>query len=185
MCKDKESETSETAYIMTQILEIDAKNDRYPYCIVWTPIPFLTWFFPFIGHMGICTSSGVIRDFAGSYYVSEDNMGFGRPTKYWQLDSSSVQGGATAWDRAVADAADVYKTRVHNLCCDNCHSMVALALNDMRYDGKTSWNMVNVAFLTLVYGRYVSFSAWLKTWLPFLLFAVLLTLIIALQKAVL
>lgn len=62
--------------------------------------------------MGICTSSGVIRDFAGSYYVSEDNMGFGRPTKYWQLSSSNVQGGATAWDRAVADAADVYKTRV-------------------------------------------------------------------------
>lgn len=25
---------------------------------------------PFIGHMGICTSSGVIRDFAGSYFVS-------------------------------------------------------------------------------------------------------------------
>lgn len=28
------------------------------------------WLFPFIGHMGICTSSGVIRDFAGPYYVS-------------------------------------------------------------------------------------------------------------------
>ena len=28
------------------------------------------WFVPFIGHMGICTSAGVIRDFAGPYYVS-------------------------------------------------------------------------------------------------------------------
>ncbi len=28
------------------------------------------WIFPFIGHMGICTSAGVIRDFAGPYYVS-------------------------------------------------------------------------------------------------------------------
>ena len=28
------------------------------------------WFIPIIGHMGICTSSGVIRDFAGPYYVS-------------------------------------------------------------------------------------------------------------------
>lgn len=28
------------------------------------------WVFPFIGHMGICTSSGIIRDFAGSYFVS-------------------------------------------------------------------------------------------------------------------
>lgn len=28
------------------------------------------WFFPIIGHMGICTSTGVIRDFAGPYFVS-------------------------------------------------------------------------------------------------------------------
>lgn len=28
------------------------------------------WLFPVIGHMGICTSAGVIRDFAGPYYVS-------------------------------------------------------------------------------------------------------------------
>ena len=38
--------------------------------IVWTPIPLLTWLFPFIGHMGICYSNGIIRDFAGPYYVS-------------------------------------------------------------------------------------------------------------------
>lgn len=31
---------------------------------------FFRWLFPFIGHMGIALSSGVIRDFAGSYYVS-------------------------------------------------------------------------------------------------------------------
>ena len=28
------------------------------------------WLFPFIGHMGIAMSSGVIRDFAGPFYVS-------------------------------------------------------------------------------------------------------------------
>uniref|UniRef100_A0A671N8R9 Transmembrane protein 222-like n=1 Tax=Sinocyclocheilus anshuiensis TaxID=1608454 RepID=A0A671N8R9_9TELE len=49
---------------------IDPSISRYPYCIVWTPIPVLSWLFPFIGHMGICTSSGVIRDFAGPYFVS-------------------------------------------------------------------------------------------------------------------
>lgn len=31
---------------------IDFKSDKFPYCIVWTPIFVLTWFFPFIGHMG-------------------------------------------------------------------------------------------------------------------------------------
>lgn len=72
---------------------IDKSRDRYPLCIVWTPIPFLTWLFPIIGHMGIALSSGIIRDFAGPYYVSEDNMAFGRPTKYWQLSAGKVPGG--------------------------------------------------------------------------------------------
>ena len=49
---------------------IDTKRVRYPHCIVWTPIPLLTWLFPFIGHMGIARTDGVIRDFAGPYYVS-------------------------------------------------------------------------------------------------------------------
>lgn len=72
---------------------IDRDNDKFPYCVVWTPIPFLTWLFPFIGHMGIATSYGVIRDFAGPYYVSEDDMAFGRPTRYWQLVPSLARGG--------------------------------------------------------------------------------------------
>lgn len=62
--------------------------------------------------MGICTSAGVIRDFAGSYYVSEDQMGFGNPTKYLQLDISKVPGGVTAWDRAVHEASEEYKTHM-------------------------------------------------------------------------
>uniref|UniRef100_A0A803SQU4 Transmembrane protein 222 n=1 Tax=Anolis carolinensis TaxID=28377 RepID=A0A803SQU4_ANOCA len=42
----------------------------FPYCIVWMPIPVLIWLFPIIGHMGICTSTGIICDFAGPYYIS-------------------------------------------------------------------------------------------------------------------
>lgn len=40
------------------------------------------WLFPIIGHMGICTSAGIIRDFAGPYCVGEDKMAFGNPTRY-------------------------------------------------------------------------------------------------------
>ncbi|XP_022193285.2 transmembrane protein 222 [Nilaparvata lugens] len=146
--------------------EIDVKNIRYPFCVVWTPLPVLSWLFPFIGHMGICTSSGVIRDFAGPYTVTEDNMAFGIPVKYWRLDVTKVNGGAAAWDRAISDAADVYKTRMHNLICDNCHSMVAMALNNMSYNKKTGWNMVNLAVMSLACSRYISFWAWLQTYLP-------------------
>jgi hypothetical protein len=49
---------------------IDRRRVRYPHCIVWTPIPCLTWLLPFVGHMGIARTDGIIRDFAGPYYVS-------------------------------------------------------------------------------------------------------------------
>ncbi|EGT58820.1 hypothetical protein CAEBREN_01460 [Caenorhabditis brenneri] len=91
--------------------EISPESNRYPFCIVWTPIPCLTWFFPFIGHMGIANSRGVIRDFAGSFYVavspqnrgfsSQFNVfsgrrhGFGWPTRYWQTGSGAHRRAAS------------------------------------------------------------------------------------------
>lgn len=149
---------------------INFENDRFPYCIVWTPIPVLTWLFPMIGHMGICTSTGIIRDFAGSYYVSEDKMGFGRPTRYLRLNPKNVAGGPADWDEAVAKASVLYGTRMHNLFCDNCHSHVATALAGMRYNRRTSWNMVVLALWIFVSGRYVGFWGFIKTWLPFVIF---------------
>ena len=43
----------------------------------------------------------------------------------------------------------------HNLLCDNCHSHVALALNTMRYKGRTDWNMVNLATETFFKGKFI------------------------------
>lgn len=56
---------------------------------------------------------------------------------------------------------------MHNLCCDNCHSHVALALKRMGYAGVEGWNMVVLAFWVFFAGRFVSFSGFLKQWLPF------------------
>lgn len=156
---------------------VDHQKQRYPCCIVWTPIPLLTWLFPFIGHMGIAMSSGIIRDFAGPYFVSEDNMAFGSPTKYWQLQPHLARGGQSGWDRAVTEASEEYKTRMHNLCCDNCHSHVAMALSLMHYDGSNNWNMVKLAFLVLLKGRYVSVAGFLKTWVPFILLVCIIAVI--------
>ena len=94
-------------------------------------------------------------------------MAFGRPTRYLQLNPMKVS--LTDWDQSVSSASDEYKTRMHNLCCDNCHSHVAMALNMMAYDGKTSWNMIILAFKTFIFGKYVSFYGFLKTWLPFVI----------------
>lgn len=104
--------------------KIDTDRHRYPYCIVWTPIPLISWLVPIIGHMGICTSLGIIRDFAGPYYVSQDDMAFGKPTKYWQLDPTLVTG--VEWDDAVKQASDVYMNRMVGIdpLCD--HFMTTL-----------------------------------------------------------
>ncbi|XP_029042708.1 transmembrane protein 222 [Osmia bicornis bicornis] len=157
-------------------LVVNPARQRFPFCIVWTPLPILSYFLPFIGHMGIATSTGVIRDFAGPYHVSEDNMAFGKPTKYWQLNHAKAKGGVQGWDSAVAEASEIYKTRMHNLCCDNCHSHVATALNLMCYDNSNSWNMVKLAFLMLVHGKYASVLGFLKTWAPFCLLVATATL---------
>lgn len=178
----------------------DIDKNRFPYCIVWTPLPPITWIFPFIGHIGICYSNGVIRDFAGPYFVSEDNMAFGRPTRLLRLDKnkikarSRVNGAAPAntstrnveaqpqtetsapstnlkpitWDSAVYEASEIYKTRMHNICCDNCHSHVCTVLEIMQYNGE-SWNMVKLALLMFFTGEYVSFGRAVYTWLPFLI----------------
>ncbi len=50
--------TDENEPILKQ--NIDIEQNRYPYCIIWTPIPVLSWFFPFIGHTGICTYNTII-----------------------------------------------------------------------------------------------------------------------------
>lgn len=102
---------------------ISHEAQRYPFCIVWTPIPLLTWLFPFIGHMGIAMSNGVIRDFAGSYYVSTGEMAFGKPTRYWQLNPLLARDETEGWDRAVHEASEEYKERIVIISVINFFSM--------------------------------------------------------------
>ena len=69
--EDKESTPKATKsmkfYPNSHEAKIDAERARFPYCIVWTPLPLISWFLPFIGHTGIALSDGVIHDFSGPY----------------------------------------------------------------------------------------------------------------------
>jgi transmembrane protein 222 len=83
-------------------------------------LPGITWLFPFIGHLGIGDSRGVIYDFAGPYYIGIDNLAFSRPIRYLQLDPSKARlregvSPQKAWDAAVDTGCDVYCTRMHNI----------------------------------------------------------------------
>jgi len=161
---------------------VDPAAARFPYCVVWTPIPIVTWLVPFIGHMGVCTSEGVILDFAGPYFVSVDNLAFGRAARYmWMppgkavfMDGGDHTGSAVArqWDLALQETARVYQQSMYNFCGNNCHEFVAHFLNSMHYRGSTHWNMVKLAAMVFFKARFVSIGALLWSWLPFVLIAV-------------
>ena len=145
--------------------KINPKKDRFPYCIVWTPIPIITYLIPSIGHTGIGNSSGVIHDFAGSYFVSIDDFAFGKPTKYYQLDLNEQE--KYEFDRAVEKGDNKYNLEQHNLCINNCHSHVAYVLNQIKYKGKSDYNMVHIWWLLILKGKYVSFCSFIKTYIGF------------------
>ena len=65
----------------TKDAKIDPDRARFPFCIVWTPLPLISWLLPFIGHTGIAMSDGVIHDFSGPYCITIDDLAFGETHK--------------------------------------------------------------------------------------------------------
>eukprot|EP00826_Nyctotherus_ovalis_P048129 TRINITY_DN5635_c0_g2_i6.p1 TRINITY_DN5635_c0_g2~~TRINITY_DN5635_c0_g2_i6.p1 ORF type:complete len:194 (-),score=38.17 TRINITY_DN5635_c0_g2_i6:185-766(-) len=162
--RESEGTSAEHLEFMPSTKAINPSLSRFPYCIVWTPIPLLTWLIPWIGHMGIATSRGVIHDFAGSYFISVDDFAFGSTHKYYQLDISDEQ--RAEYDRAIREADDNYREQAHNLCCNNCHSHVADVLERLNYKNGKSFNMVSVWWMLTSKGKYVSCKYAVLTYLP-------------------
>ena len=154
---------------------LDIKNERFPYCIVWTPIPIITYILPFIGHTGICTSTGIIHDFAGSYYVGIDNFAFGSPTKYIMLNPNELE--RNEWDNAIEKGDEKFNLENHNLFCNNCHSHCAFVLNVLNYKNKNNYNMVSIWWMLITRSKYISFFSFVKTYLGFFIFISLTFLI--------
>ena len=113
---------------------VTARFKRFPLCITWTPIPVISWIFPFIGHTGIADSRGVIHDFAGPYYISQDKFAFGETHKYVKL-ANLEEHAPLEYDDAINKANEDFKKLMHNLICNNCHLHVARALNYLGYKG--------------------------------------------------
>ena len=105
-------------------------------------------------------------------------MAFGAPTRYLEINVELLPGGAERWDAAIEEANRVYDQRIHNICCDNCHSHVSLALNKMPLEafGIRKWDMVKLCFLVFFKARFVSFGGFLCQFLPFVIFVLLMLL---------
>lgn len=161
---------------------IDPRKARFPCCIVWTPLPLISWLVPFIGHIGICREDGVILDFAGPYFVSVDQFTFGAVTRYIQLsrENSSLSsnftdlsksdapdtGNIVSWDDALRKSTHDFQHRSYSLFTCNCHCFVANCLNRMAYGGNGTWNVVSLAAFIFFKGAWVSKMAVLKSLLP-------------------
>lgn len=149
--------------------------DRYPYSIVWTPLPIITWLIPLIGHTGIANSDGVIYDFGGSYYIAVDNFTFGRPTKFLRLDPSKAQG--RDWNDAIQVSADRFGEQRHNIIVNNCHNHVADALNELKYNGKSDYTQLDVFLMMTLHSEYVGIRGFLMQWGMFILLLALIAML--------
>jgi hypothetical protein len=67
---------------------------------------------------------------------------------------------------------------MHNICCDNCHSHVAAALNGMPIEAYSvsRWDMIKLACLMFFRARFLSWGAVLKQFGPFLILILVLSL---------
>lgn len=177
------ADTTQASYGRLTMTEIPSSSHRsvataadISYCIVWSPLPPITWIIPFIGHTGIADSNGIVSDFQGPYSVGDQGqMAFGAPTRALRISvrgADEVTSCSSHWDEAIQEANRVYRGRTHNLFCDNCHSHVAYALNSMGVKdyGIEKWDMVKIALLIFFRGRFLSWAAVMQTFGPFCIF---------------
>lgn len=162
-----------------QTMQIDPTRARFPRCIVWTPLPVLSWLIPFIGHVGVGREDGVILDFAGPNFVCVDNFAFGSVARFIQIGEdkcgissqltsykSEDESGISTWDDALRKSTQEFQHRSYNLLTCNCHSFVGNSLNRLGFQSG-GWNVVNLAALIFLKGRWVDKKAMLRSILPF------------------
>ncbi|KAA8531933.1 hypothetical protein F0562_006350 [Nyssa sinensis] len=171
-----------------QTMQIDPRRARFPCCIVWTPLPVISWLVPFIGHIGICREDGVILDFAGPNFVCVDNFTFGAVARYIQIskekccisphpdayrseygyEQDEPRRDALIWDDAIQKSTQEFQHRSYNLFTCNCHSFVANNLNRLGFQAG-GWNVVNIAALIFLKGRWVNKASMVRSYLPFVI----------------
>lgn len=141
----------------------------WPCSILWTPIHPITWFAPFVGHLGISDSSGRLHDWGGGsiHPCPPKHMMFGEPARYIQFHPKD----RTGWDAAIAQADDEYSSYIHcMLFGSDCHSHVARVFNILQLGGCGCHNKVVLAASVFFCGRHTGVAGFLSTWIGFLIF---------------
>ena len=136
---------------------------RFPYSIVWSPIPCISWIIPIIGHVGICNSEGIIYDFGSPpYYVSVDDMLFGNPTKVLTLELTQKE--MVEYDNIIELGKKSYDQLFYSIFINNSHSFIAKILNDLNYKGRSDYNMIDIWWIFLTKSKYIGWIDFFKTY---------------------
>ncbi|KAG6397394.1 hypothetical protein SASPL_143561 [Salvia splendens] len=116
-------------------------------------------------HRSSSTSQSSIRSStpAGYVFISPPHM-------CCTFLDSTAQGGngreVTTWDDTLRKSTLEYQHQAYNILTCNCHSFVANCLNRLKFQAG-NWNVVSLAVLIFMKGRFVSRLAILQTYLPF------------------
>jgi len=129
---------------------LDVMNNRFPHAVVWGPLGPLTCCCPFVGHMGIADSQGRIHDFAGPYCIGVDNFMVGCVWRYAKVTNADKD---PDWDAALEKADDIYREKVHDICCENCHHHTAVALANTGRPQFGCGGIISTWLLCALHGR--------------------------------
>ncbi|KAL0205677.1 hypothetical protein P9112_000984 [Eukaryota sp. TZLM1-RC] len=129
--------------------------------LTWTPIPFVSWIIPVIGHVGISYED----EFDTNYqldWIGVINSGlsiFGSPVRFVSTPIPLCQ-------ETLNDVCGEFSNNFYNLFTRNCHHFVQRIIE--RATGQ-SWSVFYIAYYSWRYSTYYSSKAWLRTYLPFII----------------
>ena len=155
-------------------------NPELSCCVVWTPIPILSWICPAIGHVGVTDSHGITYDFEGNYTIGRGKLIFGDPRQKWKLNVDPE-----VWDQAVQKVTQRFGGIHYNILCSNCHYFAAACLEEAGipqippfFGSWINGATIQIIWGLILHGRSLSFCDILAIWIPFLLFVFLIFLIV-------
>ena len=107
-------------------------------------------------------------------------MAFGRVIKYYQIQPADIATGgeniSASWDQAVEDASEQFGHLVHNIFLNNCHHHVAVALNRLRFRGRTDWDTTKLILFMVMHSRFASIPRFVFVYLLYIVLVVLLVI---------
>ena len=116
-------------------IEINLFQNKFPYCLLWTNIPFLTFFYPIYGDFAIGDSNGKIHFFGGL----NNNFNY---YKFFQFNLNDYE--KNIFDDAIKEIDNIYKEKKYSICKCNSHYYVADFLNKIKYNKKKDYNNKDV-----------------------------------------